>query len=307
MSYTPVWVRLSLNALTSSATDTYSGLPETVPWQPIYLWTVFFKIDGNTAWVDIVKGVPTLQGTAVVVGTPGDHGDLPTEPNLAAVPIPTTMGDYRTLLAPIPFLKGSSDFVAPGVVGCVGILMLQMSTPDDDVTAGHAALNSALQQQLNDLIPQLTMNSSTPTQAEVKALKGQVASAVFAGIKNALSTGNKFLYIIGDEDQDEEIGAVVWYFSGDDLGQTPPGGLSLQNGYPNQTILQFLFPESAASPSMYRTYFTFEGGVIADPFPLSLKRLLTRLNVTSLRKAMQTSSVAYSPANSMASWMNATA
>ena len=39
-----------------------------------YLWTVFFKIDGDTA---VVNTSFTLQGSATVVGTPGNHGDLP--------------------------------------------------------------------------------------------------------------------------------------------------------------------------------------------------------------------------------------
>jgi len=37
-----------------------------------YLWTVFFKIDGDTA---VVRNL-ALEGTATVVGTPGNHGNL---------------------------------------------------------------------------------------------------------------------------------------------------------------------------------------------------------------------------------------
>jgi hypothetical protein len=38
-----------------------------------YLWTVFFKIDGDS--VALTEGL-TLSGTATVVGTPGSHGNL---------------------------------------------------------------------------------------------------------------------------------------------------------------------------------------------------------------------------------------
>ena len=38
-----------------------------------YLWTVFFKIDGNTAHI---LPSTSLAGSATVVSTPGNHGDL---------------------------------------------------------------------------------------------------------------------------------------------------------------------------------------------------------------------------------------
>jgi hypothetical protein len=42
--------------------------------------------------------------------------------------------------------------------------------------------------------------------------------------------------------------------------------------------------------------------ITSDPHPLSLRRILTRLNLTSLRKAM-TQSAPFKLAGSMASWM----
>src|SRR5271154_247468 len=44
---------------------------------PIYLWSVFFKIDGTTAKVVLAGAGWKLQGGATVVGTPGNQGDLP--------------------------------------------------------------------------------------------------------------------------------------------------------------------------------------------------------------------------------------
>src|SRR5206468_856288 len=66
-----------------------------------YLWTVFFKIDGDTTFVNSEF---VLQGTATVVGTPGNHGDLPNhdvDPG-ETIAIPAVMGEFSSQLKPIP-------------------------------------------------------------------------------------------------------------------------------------------------------------------------------------------------------------
>ncbi len=52
-----------------------------------YLWTVFFKIDGDTVSVGPLGQV---QGTATVVGTPGDHGDIFDDGNEGVRAIPAS-------------------------------------------------------------------------------------------------------------------------------------------------------------------------------------------------------------------------
>jgi hypothetical protein len=69
-----------------------------------YLWTVFFKVDGDTVTVTEKLG---LQGTATVVGTSGNQGNLKNT-NVSAgenVAIPAAIGKYHTVLRPIPLLK----------------------------------------------------------------------------------------------------------------------------------------------------------------------------------------------------------
>ena len=63
-----------------------------------YLWTVFFKIDGDTAHV-----LPSLflAGTATVLTTPGNHGDLGGGGVDAGddVPIPPELGEFSAVVS----------------------------------------------------------------------------------------------------------------------------------------------------------------------------------------------------------------
>ena len=69
-----------------------------------YLWTVFFKIDGDTS--SVARDFK-LQGTATVVTTPGNHGNLPNHDVDAGedVPVPTAIGNFMTRLKPIPLVE----------------------------------------------------------------------------------------------------------------------------------------------------------------------------------------------------------
>ena len=92
-----------------------------------YLWTVFFKADGDSLVVNSSGPVaPFLQGAPTVVGTPGNHGNLGTTDvdEGDTVAIPAIIGEYRTLMKPIPLtvpLAGISE--VGGLMGCVVILM----------------------------------------------------------------------------------------------------------------------------------------------------------------------------------------
>lgn len=244
----------------------------------IYLWTVFFKIDGDTVFVDENLKV---QGKATVVGTSGDEGDLPGSGNLDSTSIPAANGDFSTLLTPIPNRLLPSAPI-PGALGCVAVLLFQNNTPSDAVAQGHQAFNSSLQQALDGLISSLSIGHSTVTDADVQAIQQQVKSAVQGAITNALSTGNKLLTWLGFEDQDSILGIVNYRFSASDLASSPPGGIALQNGYPDQTAIQFPF----FNQNSFNLFtWTFNGRVVADPLPISLRRILTRLGTASVRQA----------------------
>jgi hypothetical protein len=272
-------------------------IPTALSWYAMYLWTVFFKIDGDTVFVDENFKV---QGTATVVGTPGDYGDLPTDPNSNSVSIPTATGYFRTKLTPIPIRPLGTT--VPGVLGCVAILVAQNDTPDDAVAQGHQALNNSLQQALDALIASLTITNSTITDQEIQAIEQQVSSAVTSAITNALGLWSKILTGLHLENQASVLGTVIYRFSSSDLTSSPPAGITLQNGYPTQTVIQF--GGAGFQPPPWIT-LTFQGKIVADPLPLSLKRILTRLGLASVRRAMASSPVPFQPPGSIEGWVDA--
>jgi hypothetical protein len=140
-----------------------------------YLWTAFFKIDGDTVTVD---NTLTLQGTATVVGTPGNHGDLgPGGVNDGdTITIPPALGEFSTTLTPIPVPSLGTS--VSGVLGCVAILLEQDDTPGEAVAKGHDELNSALRSALDGLIPTLKYNHQSPDDDDIKALTDKVGKQV---------------------------------------------------------------------------------------------------------------------------------
>jgi hypothetical protein len=199
-----------------------------------YLWTIFFKIDGSSVFL-----APSLklQGSATVAVTAGDHGDLSDDGNEGTRGIPASLGEFQTRLTSIPVDPSVVPLVKaaalPAVVGCVALILVQADTPDDVVAAGHAALNSSFEQQLNALIPTLGIGHTTVTNTDIAAIKQAVKDAVEQAIKNSLSTTDKILTWLGFENQDEildsyEIGGPAFLFAQDDLLAAPSGALPIK-------------------------------------------------------------------------------
>jgi hypothetical protein len=175
-----------------------------------YLWTVFFKIDGNTA---SVTEKLTLTGRATVVPTSGNQGDLPNHDvdDGEIVLVPLALGQFRTRLRPIPLQKpvGATEDVS-GVIGMIAVLMEEDSTPASAIAAGHRALNRAVQRELDALIPTLSFIHQEPTPEETEEMSRKIGTAVHKAVRDDVSVW-EWLSALGN--MDDKIGSMVVQYS----------------------------------------------------------------------------------------------
>jgi hypothetical protein len=233
---------------------------------PTYLWTVFFKIDGDSVNVGVDY---KLHGKAIVASTPGNHGDLGDNTNPGDVPIPESLGEFRTVLKPIPITPLQGQNTA-GVIGCVALLLIQNGTPDEAVAKGHDALNSAVQDQLDKLILTLGIKKPAPTPGDIDAMTQAVGDAVTATITNNVSIW-QWLGSLGNEDS--KVNSAVFRFSHNDLANADPTGLPLQSSASITVPIT-----STLSPTIINTWL-LTGLIFADPWDFSLRRTLAFLRL----------------------------
>jgi len=270
MSAVPVRTHVRVENISTHLTSTGTSFAN----PPIYLWSVFFKVDGDKAQVDVKQVSPpswNLQGAATVAGTPGDQGDLPGGVRASyyvdeKTVIPAPLGDYVTTLAPFPVSAGSGFTVGGMIVGWLGILLYQQNTPADVVTAGHQALDGAVLQALNNVIPTITNKNQTITQGDISNAVTLIQTQVTNAIINALSFGDKLRTVLNTEFQDSFVGNALAYFTDSQLLGSPPQGIPLKYSFNWGGKLD---------PRLYT--FTFNGTVVADQHPFSLRRILTGL------------------------------
>ncbi|MFT4025170.1 MAG: hypothetical protein QM664_15455 [Flavihumibacter sp.] len=196
-----------------------------------YLWTVYFKIDGETCRLNDSL---MLEGTATVFTTPGSHGNLGDTDVDAGdnVAIPAAIGRQSMNLIPIPvpdWVKaiGTDDVAA--VAGCIAILMEEDNVSDDGANAGHQSLNVAVQDALNGIIPTLGFTNQEISDEDMEALTSKIQSRVKDAIK---SQQNIFENIWSWLNADDFVGSVVWKFSGDALLAGSP--IALQQRWRNE-------------------------------------------------------------------------
>ena len=268
MSASPVRVHIRIQDIATQLFSTGTAYASQA--KTIYLWSVFFKVDGTTVQVNSSLN---LQGTATVVGTPGDQGDLPGGVSALygvdeTTPVSSALGDYETKLVPIT-VPGTS-FIVGGIIGYVAILIFQNNTPANVVAAGHQALNSAIQQGLDSVIPTLGIKNQNITQADITNIENQVTAALTNAIKNSLSFWDKLGTVLNDEFQDSFIGNAFQYFTYSQLVASPPKLVEI----PLNSSITVSPPGYGGSP-LY--IFTFDGKMVADQPPFSLRQVLTFL------------------------------
>lgn len=220
-------LNVNLNLTNLHCFDEGDGLGSAEP----YLWTVFFKIDGDTT---VVNSALALQGTATVIGTPGNHGDLPNhdvDPG-ENVPVPAALGHFATQLRPIPLQQPFGNFrEVGGVMGAVTVLLEQDNTPGPAVARGHEALNRAVRDSLNALIPTLNFGHQEPTDAEIAAIQQKIGDAVKAAIRDGVSVWD---WLGGLGNMDDKIGSEVFRFSHNQLEANGVSGIGIQKRFRNE-------------------------------------------------------------------------
>ena len=226
-----------------------------------YLWTVFFKIDGETAFVDSLF---SLTGTSTVVGTSGNHGNLPNhdvDPG-EVIPIPSELGDFETVLRPIPLQSpiGSTDAVS-AVVGCIAVLMEEDGTNNSSVAKGHAALDAAVKQALDELIPTLNLGHDEPTEEELTAMEEKIADAVSSAIEDDVGLWD-WISVAGD--MDDKVGSAVFHFSQRALVEAGADGIPLSKRWDDEGEWQ-LTGRIAATPITWHEWEAFDGAIASAP------------------------------------------
>ena len=192
-----------------------------------YLWTVFFKIDGDTV---VVNDQFKLEGTASVFGTPGNHGNLGDDDvkENDTVPIPDSIGRFETTLKPIP-VKPLPGLTVGGAVGVIAILMEEDSTPDDAVAEGHNQFNKTLQNILNSVIPKLTWNKRELTKEEVRKVESKITSAIRSAVAGEVNFWDvAWGFITLSNDQDDRIGTAKFILSYKELEGLSGGSIPLR-------------------------------------------------------------------------------
>lgn len=182
-----------------------------------YLWTVFFKIDGQTVSLDDDLN---LQGSCMIFPTPGSHGNLANSLDAENnVLVPPVIGEVSLEMHPIPLTDGAherlpaTDDIA-GIIGVVVVLMQQHLVSDAGAEAGHAALNVFVEATINGLITTLGLQKQDITPDEIKVFSDMISHEVASAISDAQGDWDNILSWLHP---DVEVGQHVFTYTHDDL------------------------------------------------------------------------------------------
>ena len=161
-----------------------------------YLWTVFFKVDGDTCVVNTDGPTFFLQGVPTVITTPGNHGNLgDTDVDEGDdVAVPAIIGEYRTLMKPIRLttpIAGISEI--GGIMGCITVLMEEDNTSNSAIQLGHEALDRSVRDRLAEVMATLSITHPEPTEDDITSMSASIGSAVTDAISHGVSIGDWIL------------------------------------------------------------------------------------------------------------------
>ena len=191
-----------------------------------YLWTIFFKIDGET--IRQSADLTHLEGDAVFHFGPGSHENLHTHAVDAGdnVKIPPAIGEWNTTLFPITLKKRDGTKVTfPGMVGVATVLMEEDNVTDSGAEIGHQVLNSYVQTQINEFVHSLNLaflaSAEHPAEALnqlIEELKKRIKKESRDAVRNAISDAQGVLANLWSRlDSDDKIGAEVFNYNERDI------------------------------------------------------------------------------------------
>lgn len=213
-----------------------------------YLWTVFFKVDGDTLVVNSDgPAAPFLQGVPTVVGTPGNHGNLGTSDvdEGDTVAVPAIIGEYRTILKPIPLttpILGLAE--VGGMIGCIAVLMEEDNTSASAIARGHEALDRSVRDRLAEVLGTLSVSKTEPTDEDIAALSDKIGEAVKSAITDGVSVID---WIVGFGNMDDQIGSAVFRFSHSQLEAAAGASIPFSRRWENEGDWE-LFGHIKATP-----------------------------------------------------------
>lgn len=186
-----------------------------------YLLTVFFKIDGELAFL---TDEFALSGAATVVPTPGTHGnlgDVDVGSGAAPIPIPSAIGQFETLLRPIALPEPCDALLPEGIPGVVGVLCILLehdNLTDAGAEAGHQALNGAVQAALDNVLNTRSISNPGVSDEEIAAIAEEIKQAMTAAIQEQQSLVEN---IFSFPNPDDVLGFKVFLFDGQQLTDAP--------------------------------------------------------------------------------------
>ncbi|MFJ6027876.1 hypothetical protein ACIQCN_10490 [Pseudarthrobacter sp. NPDC092424] len=193
-----------------------------------YIWTVFFKVDGDNFAVEAGSG---LIGSPTIVSSSGSHGNLGDTDVDAGydVPVPDAVGRWSTKLKPIPIndavlrsLLGADD--VPAIAGVVVSVMEEDGWPDSLADTGYAAFVDAVHLAVVKVAASFQRALAAPTPQQIKdqieVVKESAASSVRAAVKNAMS-GWQLIWYGTFGNNDDSVGTEAFTTTTDELVDTP--------------------------------------------------------------------------------------
>jgi hypothetical protein len=192
-----------------------------------YLWTIFFKIDGET--IKHTPGQFVLNGNAVFKFGPGSHENLGThavDPG-DTVQIPPAIGEFHTQLQPIILTNGTKTIPVPGIVGAIAVLMEEDNVSDSGAEKGHQALNNFVQTEINNFIHGINLiqfvgveHPEDKLNELIEAMKKKIQDGAAGVVSTAIEKAQGFWSNLWSGiNADDKIGSAVWTFSQQDIVQ----------------------------------------------------------------------------------------